>query len=150
MAWTDLLSDYVDIDFVSWLIWLFTPLLVQLPCFASFRLLVRCRSSCCASAAAASFPYNKCLPMLFIKIISFLHYQIAFLLPFIIILLIYMSALIIFIYRHRHKLDLTKIVDEIERKHYWSGALHAIAGNVRDGLFTSLLYVHAISRRTDN
>lgn len=49
-------------------------------------------------------------------------------LPMLIILLIYMSALIIFVYRHRHRLDLTKILNDIEHKRYWSGALHAIAG----------------------
>lgn len=38
-----------------------------------------------------------------------------------------MSALIIFIYRHRHRLDLAKIKDAYARKNYWDGALHAIA-----------------------
>lgn len=52
---------------------------------------------------------------------------ITFLLPLLIILLLYTSALIIFIYRHRQRLDLAKIKDAFERKHYWDGALHAVA-----------------------
>ena len=47
--------------------------------------------------------------------------------PLVIIVLLYMSALIIFIYRHRQRLDLAKIKDAFERKHYWDGALHAVA-----------------------
>lgn len=38
-----------------------------------------------------------------------------------------MSALIIFIYRHRHQLDLTVIRNALEQRNYWDGALHAIA-----------------------
>lgn len=38
-----------------------------------------------------------------------------------------MSALIIFIYRHRHRLDLTAIRNALEQRNYWDGALHAIA-----------------------
>ncbi len=48
-------------------------------------------------------------------------------LPLLILLLLYTSALIIFIYRHRQRLDLAKIKDAIERKHYWDGALYAVA-----------------------
>lgn len=60
----------------------------------------------------------------------FLNYnvKIAFLLPALVILLFYVSASIIFVYRHRKKLDLNKILDEIEHKRYWNGALYAIAG----------------------
>ena len=46
-----------------------------------------------------------------------------------------MSALIAFIYKHRNRLDLTKILDEIEHKRYWNGALRAIAGKFLTLLF---------------
>lgn len=91
----------VDIDFVGWLVWLFTPLMV-----IEFQLFV-------------------C-----VLIISF-NLQITFLLPCIIILLFYMSALIVFIYRHRHKLDLSKIVDEIEHQRYWNGAVYAVCSKFK-------------------
>lgn len=62
-----------------------------------------------------------------------------------------MSALIIFVYRHRHRLDLTKILTDIEHKRYWSGAIHAIAGKcipilicINNVLLTLFLFIFSI------
>ncbi|RWS30023.1 transmembrane protein 68-like protein [Leptotrombidium deliense] len=70
-------EDYVDIDFVKWLIWLFTPIIVT------------------------------------------------FILPFLILVLFYVSALIVHIYKHRSKLQIVK--EACVKGDYFDGARMLIA-----------------------
>ncbi|KAH7646442.1 DGAT1/2-independent enzyme synthesizing storage lipids [Dermatophagoides farinae] len=52
---------------------------------------------------------------------------ITFLFPVFIILLFYISAIIVYIYRHRHQLAIDQLLDDLEHRRYWDGAMHAIA-----------------------
>jgi len=78
-------SDYLDIDFLGWLIWLFTPIMIT------------------------------------------------FLLPMIIVLLLYMSALIIHVYRYRHRLKDAYARDFLDGARYTVAAMWEGVGWIWNG-----------------
>lgn len=108
------LSDYVELDLAKWLLWILAPVFVSL-------LLLPLLLPLLSSLLHLLLTYHdsligcKCIEL-----------QITFLLPAIIMLMFYCSAIIVHLFRHWHKLK-PVVREVVVRRDMWAGARYAVA-----------------------